>query len=382
MSAFFNFLNQETALEARLQVRNGQLRLRACGLTSVPPMAFEISQLSLMDLSRNKLTVIPNVLVLTCERTLKSLFLDHNFIVSLPPEVCNCIALEDLRINSNQISLLPPELGNLRSLTRLDASMNRLTSIPSSISQLDELRILDVSRNLLPSLPDESLACLTSMSDLSLSSNRLDQLPLTLAFMQDLKFLRANGNRISQLKRDIVLLPELTELHLSDNLLTSLPSNCWLKATNLEALDVCGNQLSSVPPEIGELTSLQVLGLARNANLSEGMTKALFKGIHSTLEYLRRQQSEGRKAGARSYKEKADEEEEEISGIERYEQQKQKAKEKRIKQLLANITTNNSGPTQFYKALAQLEADGVDPEDMAIIKERLAKRMINEFKQS
>mmetsp|Transcript_16085 Transcript_16085/g.53939 ORF Transcript_16085/g.53939 Transcript_16085/m.53939 type:complete len:355 (-) Transcript_16085:1619-2683(-) len=276
MSAFFNFLNQETALEARLQVRNGQLRLRACGLTSVPPMAFEISQLSLMDLSRNKLTVIPNVLVLTCERTLKSLFLDHNFIVSLPPEVCNCIALEDLRINSNQISLLPPELGNLRSLTRLDASMNRLTSIPSSISQLDELRILDVSRNLLPSLPDESLACLTSMSDLSLSSNRLDQLPLTLAFMQDLKFLRANGNRISQLKRDIVLLPELTELHLSDNLLTSLPSNCWLKATNLEALDVCGNQLSSVPPEIGELTSLQVLGLARNANLSEGMTKEDF----------------------------------------------------------------------------------------------------------
>eukprot|EP00960_Hanusia_phi_P035367 751655-Hanusia_phi.AAC.2 len=66
-----------------------------------------------------------------------------------------------------------------------------------------------------------------------------------------------------------------------------------------------------------------------------------------------------RQAGARLGKEKdedEDEEEEGMSGIQRYELQKQKTRETRIKLLLAKITTNNSGPTQFYKVTSSLSS--------------------------
>ena len=46
------------------------------------------------------------------------------------------------------------------------------------------------------------------------------------------------------------------ELYLNDNQLTSLPAEIW-QLTSLRVLDLGGNQLTSVPAEIGQLTSLR-----------------------------------------------------------------------------------------------------------------------------
>ena len=53
------------------------------------------------------------------------------------------------------------------------------------------------------------------------------------------------------------------ELNLGDNQLTSLPAEIG-QLTSLRELNLRGNQLTSLPAEIWRLTSLQVLGLARN----------------------------------------------------------------------------------------------------------------------
>jgi hypothetical protein len=54
-----------------------------------------------------------------------------------------------------------------------------------------------------------------------------------------------------------------TDLHLSDTNLTSLPPEIG-QLTHLELLSVTGNSFTSLPPEIGQLTNLKVLNLKGN----------------------------------------------------------------------------------------------------------------------
>jgi len=55
----------------------------------------------------------------------------------------------------------------------------------------------------------------------------------------------------------------VTEIYLTDNSLTSLPPEIW-QLTRLKALVLSNNQLTRLPPELGQLTNLQVLYLSYN----------------------------------------------------------------------------------------------------------------------
>ena len=72
-----------------------------------------------------------------------------------------------------------------------------------------------------------------------------------------------DGNQLTSLPAEIGQLTSLRELDLGGNQLTSLPAEIG-QLTSLEKLDLDGNQLTSVPAEIGQLTSLEQLGLDSN----------------------------------------------------------------------------------------------------------------------
>ena len=77
------------------------------------------------------------------------------------------------------------------------------------------------------------------------------------------KKLDLSHNRLSSLPPEIGQLTNLTRLHWSFNNLSSLPSEIGHLA-NLTSLNLSGNSLSSLPPEIGQLTKLTSLNLSGN----------------------------------------------------------------------------------------------------------------------
>lgn len=72
-----------------------------------------------------------------------------------------------------------------------------------------------------------------------------------------------SGNNLTTLPPEIGLLTKLYQLNLSNNNLTSLPTEIG-KLTSLTQLMVYKNQLTALPPEIGNLTNLNILYISDN----------------------------------------------------------------------------------------------------------------------
>ena len=79
-----------------------------------------------------------------------------------------------------------------------------------------------------------------------------------------------------------------TRLDLEGNELHELPPEIG-QLTNLQRLDLRGNQLSELPPEIGQLTNLQELALDGNPLLKSPPPEIIEQGTGAIRAFLREQ---------------------------------------------------------------------------------------------
>jgi Leucine-rich repeat (LRR) protein len=91
-------------------------------------------------------------------------------LARVPAPFFACNSITQLDLSTNRLELLPAELGLLVSLTRLNLRCNLLCELPVQIGCLQALRYLDVSHNQLVELPP-SMAMLRSLEELDLSAN-------------------------------------------------------------------------------------------------------------------------------------------------------------------------------------------------------------------
>lgn len=155
---------------------------------------------------------------------LKELYLQHNEIVILPPEIGLLVNLKLLYLNDNQLINLPPEIGNLVNLKSLIVSVNKLTDLPSTIVRLTKLESLYLGNNeftKLPTLPP-------NLSLLHMPNNKLT----TLCGIGDLINLNITNNRLAEFPKELF-------------------------GTNIVNLFVSHNEFTKVPIEIGSMKKLR-----------------------------------------------------------------------------------------------------------------------------
>ncbi|KAF5348718.1 hypothetical protein D9758_006752 [Tetrapyrgos nigripes] len=78
---------------------------------------------------------------------LVTLYLNHNTLASVPPEISKLRHLELLDLSGNVLETLPPELGMLTNLKELYLFDNRITSLPSELGTLHQLQTLGIEGN-------------------------------------------------------------------------------------------------------------------------------------------------------------------------------------------------------------------------------------------
>ncbi|XP_005105166.1 leucine-rich repeat-containing protein 40 [Aplysia californica] len=211
------------------------------GAQDQPLRAHDLHQMKSLDYSNKKIKSLPDdVVEAALEAGVKVINLSKNLLEEVP----------------SQLSVLSPNL------TELNLSSNKIAKLGPSVAQFSRLLLLDLRTNQLSDLPME-LSRLSSLRELALSYNRFKSIPESVYSLKSLEILFINDNQVNSL--DVSKLSTLS---------------C------LATLDLQNNDLTQVPPELGNCTGLKSLSLSGNA-LRMPRPAVLAKGTLAVLEYLR-----------------------------------------------------------------------------------------------
>lgn len=171
------------------------------------------------------------------------------------------------------------------SLSKVVLQQNKLTTAPQELSLVVTMTTLDLSKNYLSSHIFDQPISLMSLIQLDLSVNRLDtleHLPSVLS-APSLKILDVSFNNLTSLAPLHMHYPGLTTLYANSNQLASVTPTDF---EGLEIVQVNNNSINKLPPELGLVESLRVLGVDGNTFRVPGR-RIVDAGSAALLEWLR-----------------------------------------------------------------------------------------------
>ena len=133
----------------------------------------------------------------------------------------------------------------------------------SELSKRAKPSVLDYSHSNLNSVPDEIIANETTLEELFLDYNRLDELPRWLFQCHSLRVLSLNDNRLRTLHSAISNLIYLERLDVSKNCMESLPNTLDM-CRRLSCLEASSNLFIALPDVVLKMFNLRELYLNSN----------------------------------------------------------------------------------------------------------------------
>ncbi|KAL5144422.1 putative LRR receptor-like serine/threonine-protein kinase [Glycine soja] len=278
------------------------------------------SVLEVLDVKENRIAhaPFPSWLTHAATTSLKALDLSGNFFTgSLPVDIGNLSALEELRVKNNLLSggvprsivrcrgltvldlegnrfsgLIPEFLGELRNLKELSLAGNKFTgSVPSSYGTLSALETLNLSDNKLTGVVPKEIMQLGNVSALNLSNNKFSgqvwanigdmtglqvlnlsqcgfsgRVPSSLGSLMRLTVLDLSKQNLSgELPLEVFGLPSLQVVALQENHLSGDVPEGFSSIVSLRYLNLSSNEfVGNIPINYGFLSSLTVLSLSHN----------------------------------------------------------------------------------------------------------------------
>jgi leucine-rich repeat protein SHOC2 len=260
------------------------LEMSHSGLRNFPLEACTIPSLHSLRLDDNELESLPAVLAsLTC---LTFLSVQRNRLRDVAPECGALSSLASLLLNDNCLSRIPLSLGRARGLLELNLECNAewITPPAQVVAQgfnvainylhhfgeafrnggrlnLDSLRLSEMPldpygfEGLFPPFDAPALVLL------SLAKNRITRLPDDLYKLgTSLAELVLDDNELEDLPAALARLPSLSRLSICRNFLQFVPKSIF-GCTALESLDIAGNPVLQLDIGLGNLSRLVHLGL-------------------------------------------------------------------------------------------------------------------------
>ncbi len=292
-------------------------------LVDMPLEPLKVHSLTNLDLSRNKLSFIPDIISAISELTvfsathncitsitdkisrltcLKTLRLSHNkTLVSLPESLVTCTTLTELLLDSCGFRSSPVEIcgrGNLKSINLLHCPLmwpkrdvledpyktadclaqfartvaskfisfegqKDLSELPVQLSCNAYLTDINVSNCSIKRIDGAMLVGMTALTRLRLDRNFLSSLPEEMCELVSLKDIRLSSNSLMEIPFSMTALLRLSVFEAANNIFEEIPMTFryW---PNVKAINLAANSIASVPIWIEELLTLRKLNLSEN----------------------------------------------------------------------------------------------------------------------
>ncbi|XP_023642045.1 plant intracellular Ras-group-related LRR protein 6 [Capsella rubella] len=194
------------------------------------------------------------------------------------------ISSKELSLEGLNLSAVPAEVWESGEITKVNLSKNSIEELPAQLSSSVSLQTLILSRNKIKDWPGAILKSLPNLVCLKLDNNPLKQIPLDgFQAVSGLQILDLSGNAVFREHPKFCHLPQLQELYLSRIQLSEVPEDI-LNLSSLLILDLNQNSLQSIPKGIKSMTSLKHLDISNNNISSLPPELGL---LEPTLEVLR-----------------------------------------------------------------------------------------------
>ncbi|KAK6633229.1 hypothetical protein RUM44_003830 [Polyplax serrata] len=314
---------EELSTLSHLQVIN----LRNNMLQKLPKEVSCLQNLVRLDLSNNNLKELPATLSLLPH--LESLLVEGNSLRSIRRDILHggttrlinhlkqLLPAEELEKNFN--AQFPctavnefPDRYTMRCSRAVNLACKDLCSIPDKVFEeavAVPCTIVDLSKNKLPVVPSGVWLLYKTLTDLNLANNQLKEIPFEIKNCANLRYLNVANNQLKTLPDELGNCTRIRELNIScnsiqeipesvyqllaveilnfsDNKITSLDAEKMLQLKFLANLDLTNNNLTNVPPLIGNMKQLRSFGLDGNG-LRALRPAILAKGTEAVLAWLR-----------------------------------------------------------------------------------------------
>lgn len=291
-------------------------------LTAVSDFSSYHKQADYIGLNFNFITSVPaNAFVTLFSASSRRILirLDNNRINSVDVDAFKGIPTNvsvDIYLNNNNLQTIPSALEKIGGLSSLYVQNNPLTNIdvlsivgPSlsvfSVSlskfrswptQLQNLtRVVHLTLDQIPfkNIDSNALKSVDSLTSLTISNSKLEQVPDAICLMKDMQLFYFNGNKnLNQTKQLLVpcsgyalnyvsfvdlsdndlvtfpnvfdVFPSVKRLQLIDNDIHYIDADMLPHSTMVERLYMAGNRLKRIPGEITKLSGLRQLYLSHN----------------------------------------------------------------------------------------------------------------------
>ncbi|BFZ00952.1 hypothetical protein BsWGS_03991 [Bradybaena similaris] len=236
----------------------GEIYLNGRKLRDYPKLCskYDLSDTTLVDISRNRLTEVPH-------------------------EVCEYLFVEKINCYHNVIRSIPENIQQLQVLTHLILSRNQMTVLPPALCMLGCLEVLHVSNNKLVSLPEE-IRHLTSLMDLDVSCNELSHLPVQIGDLSSLRSLNLRRNFLVELPVEISRL-QLYKLDFSSNRIEKIPT-VFRKMQTLEQFILDNNPLTLPPAYICIKGRQHIMKFLHIEAIKEDRKRGILMGSDSDMK--------------------------------------------------------------------------------------------------
>jgi len=188
-------------------------------LKSLPKSFEKLTNLEMLDLSVNYGIKLPNDFSLF--RKLKELNIAYCNLPIILDSLIELKNLKKLNISSNRISKIHPKIGNLEYLEELDLSYNELEEIQLPLLELKSLKHLNLAGNKIHRIP-EAISILKHLEVLNLNFNHIQNLVISLSVLNNLKALYLIHNRINEIPGYIFNLRSLKKVHFTANNISTI----------------------------------------------------------------------------------------------------------------------------------------------------------------